>query len=268
MTSTFATSTWDVLGADHHAEPERFDPATLDALPPPARRLLAGALPAGTPLDSVVQLEMTGHIKLVGRWLPFTARQILRAGVGFVWTPVVGGRIIRFVGADACGPDGAHVEFRFHGRIPVMRASGPDTERSAAGRLAAETVAWLPQQITPQASARWEPIDDRHAAVTLEIGARDVRVEVGVDADGRLESIGLRRWKDSARPPVEAPFGGTVHSTFDHHDGVRIAGTGSVGWDWRTPRQRDSEFFRYEITSATFGNSPPADTTNTMRQQP
>lgn len=255
MTLTFATATWVALEADHDAERERFDPDSLDGLPPPAQRLLSSALPTATPLDSVVQLEMTGDIKLAGKWLPFTAQQILRAGVGFVWTPVVGGRVIRFVGADALGPDGARLEFLFHGRIPVVRGSGPDVDRSAAGRLAAETVAWLPQQITPQAGARWEPIDDHRAAVHLDTDERDIRVEVGVDDHGQLQSIGVQRWKDSAKPPVEAPFGGTIHSTFDLPDGVRIAGTGTVGWDWHTPQQADGEFFRYRITAATFGSS-------------
>lgn len=266
MTVAFAASTWEALEADRGVESGPFDPASLDALPLPAQRLLSAALPAGTPLDSVVRLDMTGDIKLAGRWLPFTAQQILRAGVGFVWTPIVGGRIIRFVGADALGPDGARLEFRLHGRIPVARASGPDVERSAAGRLAAETVAWLPQQITPQAGARWEAIDDHRAAVTLDTGERDTRVEVGVDRRGRIDSIGVQRWNNSAKSPAEEPFGGSVHSAFEHRDGVRIAGTGTVGWDWNTPQQGNGEFFRYRITAAAFGHETAAATASQRPQ--
>ena len=102
---------------------------------------------------------MRGEIRLAGRWLPFTAEQLLRASTGFVWAPIVGGRLIRFAGADALGPDGARIEFRLHGRIPIVRGSGADIARSANGRLAAETVAWLPAALTPQAGARWIAVD-------------------------------------------------------------------------------------------------------------
>ena len=109
----FAELTWATLAAEPAAEPLGFDPTTLRGLPSPAQRFLARALPAGVRLSSRVELDMEGEIKLGGRWFGFTAEQILRAGVGFVWAPVVGGRLWRFVGADAlastphsppCGP--------------------------------------------------------------------------------------------------------------------------------------------------------------------
>lgn len=229
-----------------------FDPATLDGLPPPAQRLLKRALPSGVPLSTTVELTMEGEIKLGGRWFPFTADQILRAGVGFVWAPTVGGRVIRFTGADVLGPTGARIEFRLHGRIPVVRGSGPDIERSAAGRLAAETIAWLPQALTPQAGATWTGTDDQHATVTINAGGQPVEVNVAIDGDGQLTWLGLQRWKDSAKPPEFAAFGGTVHSLHPTENGVAIAGSGIVGWEWNTPNQADGQFFRYTITSAHF----------------
>lgn len=257
MTS-FADSLWHGLrkgGGDPDQPEEPFDPATLGELPEPARRFLTTAVPPRTPLSRVVTLEMTGEIKLGGRWLPFTARQILRAGVGFVWAPTVGGRVIRFTGADALGPDGARIDFRFHGRIPVVRSSGPDIQRSASGRLAAETVAWLPQALTPQAGARWEAVDDTRATVIVDAAGTEVPVEIAVDEQGQIQGLGLKRWKDSAKPPGYAPFGGSVDSTYDHPEGVRIARSGTVGWDWQTPAQSKGEFFRYLITSADFGET-------------
>jgi hypothetical protein len=134
--------------------------------------------------------------------MPFTTDQVLQAGVGFVWKPIVGGRVVRFVGADILGPDDARMEFRLQGLIPVAKASGPDTARSAVGRLAAETVAWLPQATTPQAGARWRAVDSERATVTLDVVGGTVDVEVTVDADGRLKGIGLQRWNGSTNPPV------------------------------------------------------------------
>lgn len=255
----FAEATWAALEHREVGERPLFDPGTLASLPDPARRLLSAALPDHTPLHDTVRLAMRGEIKLAGRWLPFTAQQILRAGVGFVWAPVVGGRLVRFVGADALGPDGARIEFRLHGRIPVVRGSGPDIARSATGRLAAETVAWLPHALTPQAGASWTALDHRRATVTLPGPGGPTDVDVAVDDHGVLTALGLQRWKDSAKPPALAPFGGTVDSVFTTPDGVAVAGAGTVGWDWGTPGESDGCFFRYEITTADLGPSPAVE---------
>ena len=181
----------------------------------------------------------------------FRARQILRAGVGFVWSPIVGGRLVRFVGADVLGPTGASMEFRFHDRIPVVRTSGTGTERSAAGRLAAETAAWLPHALAPQSGAVWRPVDDDRATVSIAGPRERVDVDITVDDVGRLVDIELQRWNDSSKPPADVPFGGEVTSAFDV-EGVRIAGQGTVGWNRGSPSQDDDVFFRYTVTSARF----------------
>jgi hypothetical protein len=253
--NSFADAAWAALDQSEAPGSAVFDRGSLIDLPEPAQRLLLNALPDRTPLYDTVRLSMCGEIRLAGRWLPFTARQILRAGMGFVWTPIVGGRLIRFVGADALGPEGARIEFRLHGRIPVVRGSSPDIARSAHGRLAAETVAWLPQALTPQAGASWTAIDHHRATVTLDGPGGPTDVDVTVDERGALTALGLRRWKDSAKPPALAPFGGTVESLFAVADGVAIAGVGTVGWDWGTPGEAAGAFFRYEITDADFGSS-------------
>lgn len=252
VSSGFGAATWAALAHGEAAAP-LFDQVTLDGLPAPAQRFLRRALPDGVPLSPLVFLGMDGEIKLGGRWLGFTADQIVRGGVGFVWAPVVGGRLIRFVGADALGPDGARTEFRFHGRIPVVRAGGDDVRRSASGRLAAETVAWLPQLLTPQAGARWAGVDVERAIVTIDAAGTDVEVEVTVGADGRLRRLGLQRWNDVGKTPGYAPFGGSVDSILTTPSGVRIAGSGTVGWEWGTPEEANGVFFRYRITSAHVG---------------
>ena len=247
--SLTAAATWDVLatGSDDGPVP-RFDPSTVEELPAPAARWLRRAVPEGTPLIRAVELGMEGEIRLGPRWFPFTAEQVLRAGVGFVWRPVVGGRLLRFEGADVLGPGEARMEFRLHGRIPVVRATGEGVARSAAGRLAAETVCWIPQAVTPQAGARWTPIDERRAAVAVDTPDGPIDVEVTVDGDGRQESLVLQRWNESADPPRYAPFGGDADGEFVTDNGVRVVGGGTVGWDRGTAAQAAGEFFRYRIT--------------------
>ncbi len=243
---------WTALSNEPPLEPATFDPAALAGLPPPAQRLLDRALPSGITLSTTVELSMDGEIELGGRWFPFTAEQILRAGAGFVWSPVVGGRFVRFVGADVLTADDARMEFRLHGLIPVVRAAGPDIRHSAQGRLAAESVAWLPQALTPQLGARWTPVDDERAIVTLGAAGADIDVEVVVAGDGRMRRAGLDRWNGSVDPPRLEPFGASVDSTYRASNGVRIAGSGAAGWGFGTDGEADGVFFRYRITEAVF----------------
>jgi hypothetical protein len=237
---------WDSLATPDLQPSAPFDPATLDALPEPAARWLRRALPDETPLVRAVEVAMHGEIR-IGRWMSFTATQILRAGVGFVWQPTVGGRLVRFVGADVLSPDDARMEFRLHGRIPVARSSGPDTALSAAGRLAAETVAWIPQAATPQAGATWRSIDDRRAAVTVNAAGTDVEVVIAVADDGRLQSIHLDRWDNTQKPPAAQPFGGEIIAEHVGSGGVRVAGSGTIGWRHQTPDWPKGQFFRFDL---------------------
>lgn len=250
-----AERAWTALSDESPVEPAAFDPTTLADLPAPARRLLGRALPSGVALSTTVGLSMEGEIRLGSRWFPFTAEQILMAGEGFVWSPVVGGRLARFVGADLLTADDARMEFRLHGLIPVVRAAGSAVRRSAQGRLAAETVAWLPHALTPQLGARWIPVDEECAIVTLDAAGSDIDVEVVVDVDGRIRRAGLDRWNGSADPPRLEPFGASIDSTYTAPNGVGIAGSGTAGWNFGTADEADGVFFRYRITAATF--SPP-----------
>ena len=228
-----------------------FDPETLASVPAPAQRLLARALPLGVTLRRSVELEMAGRIKLRRWWLPFRARQLLEAGRGFVWEPVVGRRLVRFEGADVLSTDFAEMEFRLFGRLPVVSATGPDVARSALGRLAAETVAWLPQAITPQLGAVWTPVDEATSRVRLEVVGEHVDVDVTVAADGRLAAVALDRWgAPEGGVPSWHRFGGSMSGEHITSDGVRIAGRGTVGWGWGSDRWQQGEFFRFDITSA------------------
>lgn len=229
--------------------PPTFDPASSRGLPAPARRLLQRVLPAGTPLAGSVEIDAVGEIKLGSTWWPFRSTQVLRAGAGFVWRPVVRRGPLRVTGADAYEGGVGRMDFRLFGLLPVARAAGPDVDRSAAGRLAAETVAWLPEALAPQSGARWSPIDDRRATVELATPAGPVGVEVTVDDDGRLVSTRMQRWSDRTDPPSAQPFGGPLTDEHVTAEGVRIAGAGAIGWGWATPSWADGEFFRFRVTA-------------------
>src|SRR5690606_38976796 len=76
-----AAADWADLTRPAAATPAR----VAGELPAAAGRWLAHATPAGSPPRSVAELRMEGEIRLGGRWHPFTARQVIAPGRGFVW---------------------------------------------------------------------------------------------------------------------------------------------------------------------------------------
>ena len=80
---------WDKLAAADKTPPERFDRAMVEDLPEAARRYFDYTITPGTPLSSIVMLEMEGKLGLGDKGNPgyrdFRASQILAPPRGFVW---------------------------------------------------------------------------------------------------------------------------------------------------------------------------------------
>ncbi len=247
-----AAAAWSELARHPTAPPQDFDPASLDDLPPPARRLLDRALPRHTPLGTAVHLGMAGRLRVDGQWLPFVGEEILRAGIGYVWHLVRGRRLVRLLGADVLSPSGCRTELRLHGLVPIVRRREEPVSRRAAERLACETVSWLPQALTPQAGAQWHEGDGEHAVVTLSAAGRRVDVEVSVDVDGRLRSVALHRCHAAGVASGADPVGGMVEREFVTDHGITIAGGGTASW-WSGPggrAQAQEQLVHYTVSSA------------------
>lgn len=204
--------------------------------------------PSGQPPTNATEIVMEGEIKL-NRWFPFEARQILHPTDGFVWNATVGRWWLRFRGGDWYWHGRGSLEFKLAGRIPVVRASGSDVDRSAAGRLAIESVVWAPSVLLPGAGAVWRAGGDETATVTRSIGGEDHDVEVTVDHDGLIREVCSLRWGNPDGEYQRVPFGGSVSRTSTFGD-ITLASEGTVGWWWGTDRQAEGEFFRYRILDA------------------
>jgi hypothetical protein len=238
---------WDRLSSGTTA-PTTFDPAQVVDLPEPARRWLTHAIAPGTPLWQTVELTMAGQIRL-GRWRPFTARQVLTPPSGFIWAARARVAGVPVTGYDRFSGATGEMRWRVLGVVPVLSARGPDVSRSAAGRLAGEAV--LVPTVFPRAS--WSPDPDPDTALgvwLLATGEERSRLHVG--ADGRLLDVVMDRWGNPDGAPYgRHPFGVTVEeeSTWA---GVTIPSVLRAGWWAGTDRAADGEFFRARITSARF----------------
>lgn len=175
-----------------------FDPEaeSVAALPTPARRFLTHAIAAGTPLAGSVVLGMEGRIGLQpgAEKQPFEARQVLSFPKGMVWRAVVGEGWQKVAGADAYANGAGEMRWFLWRAIPVASGAGPDVNRSAAGRVAMESVLFLPSALHPERGARWEAVDDRAARVHLTVGDHELSPEIQVAPTGKLLRIEMMRW--------------------------------------------------------------------------
>ena len=223
------------------APPEPFAGPPTTA-PPAVRRYLSAAIAPGTPLAAGARLTMRGSIKL-GRWLPFRARQLLVPGLGSVWAARVAGLVSgsdRYVGGVGA------MEWKLLGAFTVMRASGDDVTRSAAGRVAGESI-WVPTAVAR--AGRIADVGSDGVRVELELDGRPTAVEHRLDPDGLVVASSLQRWGDPDGTGTWAlhPFGVDVTSsrTFS---GVTIPSAGRAGWHHGTDRWEEGVFFRFEIS--------------------
>jgi len=227
---------------------ETFDPAMISGLPEPARRWLSHAIAPGTPLWSSVELTMRGRIKL-GRWRPFTARQVLTPPASYIWAATTRLAGLPVTGYDRLGSGGGEMRWRLLRLIPVLTASGPDITRSACGRLAGE-IALIP---TAFQRAAWSQAECANTAIAKwQFGGDTESAGLRVKRSGRLAEIRVNRWGNPGGAPFgRYPFGVRVENEACF-GGVTIPSVFRAGWWWGTERQPEGEFFRAEITGAVF----------------
>jgi hypothetical protein len=249
MTPSLQREWEELLG--HPATASAFAPEMIADLPELVRRWLSHAITPGTPLWPAVELTMRGQIR-IGLWRPFTARQVLVPGRGFIWAATARVAGLPVTGFDRFTGGSGQMRWRLASVLPVMSGTGADITRSAAGRLAAEGVSLLP---TAFRTASWVPgpePDTVVAAVRVDGTDEGESVQLRIGDDGRLREVLMQRWGTPDRQPAgRYPFGVQVEAerTFD---GVTMAARFRAGWWAGTDRAEAGEFFRAEITGAAF----------------
>jgi hypothetical protein len=82
--------------------------------------------------------------------------------------------------------------WRLLGIIPVMKASGSDITRSAAGRLQGECV-WLPSRLARD-DVHWTAQDSLHPRAEFSVAGFTETVDLSMAEEGRLLNVSLPRW--------------------------------------------------------------------------
>jgi hypothetical protein len=227
-----------------------FDLADFTHVPASAQRYLAHAISPGTPLANAVRLRMHGAIRL-GRWWPFKAEQVIVRGRGMIWRASVKMHGMPIRGSDRLVDGVGAMQWKLWGVLPIVRASGPDITRSAAGRAAAESV-WLPSLFCGDGIA-WSGADDPAVAraVVLLAGAATT-LDLALD-DGHLRSVSLSRWGNPDGGPFrEVAFGAIVDQEASF-GGYTIPARLRVGWHFGTNRfDGEGKFFQVTVDEAVY----------------
>lgn len=213
----------------------RFDPAELDGLPDPVRAYLARALVPGQAIVVAVTVEHRGTFNMgedTDRWVPFVSTQrVTTHPAGFDWDarvrlmPVVGIRV-----RDAYVGGSGILVARLLGAITVMEEPpSEELDRGELMRWVAEA-AWYPTALLPSQGARWDPVDARHARLTLGDGRREETFTVGFGDDGLLETVRAEsrtRVSGGTRTAMvwQGHFGG-----HERRDGMLVPLVGEVAW--------------------------------------
>lgn len=221
-----------------------FSHSDLEGLPGPVASYFRAAVTAGTPLAQSARIRMRGRIR-IGRWVPFTAREVLTPHVGFLWAARAAGIV---AGSDRFVNGHGEMDWKLFGLVRVMQGSGPDVSRSAAERAAAEAV-WIPTSLLPGFGVKWSAEGNDRITARYQIADYPVRVEFSTTGGGLIQSVTFDRWGDPDGTGEFGlhPFGGDfpTHATFN---GVTIPSEGRIGWHYGTDRWSEGEFFRYRIT--------------------
>ncbi|WP_036349405.1 DUF6544 family protein [Microvirga sp. BSC39] len=246
---------WDALAAGAMRPAALFRPDMVAGLPEPARRYFTFAIAPGTPLSTVVELDMVGEIGLGDKerpnYRPMVAREILAPPHGFVWMPRIGSGLGRISGSDACIGDQAWTRFWLLNTVPVARTKAtPDLVRSARARAVAEAL-WAPASLLPANGVTWEPVDGNRARAVFRHEGESFALEFTVAESGRPLSVAMRRWTNANPERVfrYQPFGATVEETgtfAGYTIPTRIDGGNGFGTDAYFP------FFRARVTEARF----------------
>jgi Family of unknown function (DUF6544) len=229
-----------------------FDPATIEGLPEPARRYFGYTIAPGTPLVSVIEIDMAGQLGLGDKADPnygaMRAEQILAPPLGFVW------RVRRGMlsGSDGMTPETSWTKFWLSNLIPIVRVSGnPDHHRSAFGRVVSEGAFWAPATLLPSERVVWSAVDEHTARATVAYGRFTQAIDLRIEADGRPSRVVIQRWSNANADKVfrEQPFGGDL-SDFRLIAGyrlpMRVEGGNLIGADNYFP------FFKAQVESIVF----------------
>jgi hypothetical protein len=168
-----------------------------------------------------------------GRPLEFTAAEEFGVhAVEFEWRAAFGpNRLVRLIVDDRYRDGEGSLTVRVWGLLPVMRSTGPDTNRGEAMRYLAE-LPWVPHAIRSNQQLSWRELEAGAVEVSTLVGGRPASVRLSVDDAGLIRIASAIRPRLAGKTTVETPWVGE-YGDYVELGGIRVPGSAEVRWELR-----------------------------------
>lgn len=174
---------------------KQYNENNLAGLPEPVQRYLRYALSDGQPYISYLRLKHDGlfKTKLENDFMPITGEQYFTLRKpGFVWV----GKTKLFKARDSYINGEGNLSVYLFGFLRIVKYTGHSANQAELLRWLGESV-WMPTNLIPHASLRWEPINNYHAKLILNHGGLEVYYEVAFNDEGQITSMLTERYTDA-----------------------------------------------------------------------
>jgi len=214
----------------------------------PIADYLDQVLPEGGETPCRVRIMQTGEmVRRPGeRPLEFTAIQEYAVqSVEFEWRASFGpNRLVRLSVVDRYRDGEGSLGARVWGLIPVVRSSGPDTDRGEAIRYLAE-LPWVPYAVGSNPELSWRQLADGSVEVSTPVAGRLASVVFSFDDAALVRTASGIRPRLVGKTAVETPFVGSF-ADYVELGGIRVPRSAEVSW---TLPEGPFTYWRGEVAS-------------------
>ncbi|MBB6402404.1 hypothetical protein HNP92_001726 [Methanococcus maripaludis] len=246
-------SIWTIL-EKNASEDIYFDENRLNEnISPLAKKFINNSIKNGTKIPKTAILGIEGKMRTkideTASWNDISSKEILSKN-GFVWKAELKSGPLILKGADYYFENNSEINFALYGLIPVVKESNKDITKSASGRLAIELMVWNPWKVLMDKNTEFKDVDSETFSVSFEIDGEPVTVYLKIDDEGNLKEVYMNRWNKLENDSYEyIPFGGTISDQLEQN-GLKIAKTLNVGWNYGS--REYVQTFYFNVTAADF----------------
>jgi hypothetical protein len=204
--------------------------AQIAHLPEPVRRYFTHAIAPGTVLAQGVAFETQGRIKFgQDEWWPYTAQQLLVPACGFIWAATARKSWWRISGSDSYHAGQGWMRWSMLGWFPVLRTGGAEVTRSAAGRLALESILVPSSLLDP--AVQWEVNSPNTITALLDVQGQTCALGLVLTETGAVAKVRGLRWGPTSSGKYDSLVFGIDVERESSSDGFTIPGVFKAGWE-------------------------------------
>ncbi len=222
-------------------------------LPPVVQRWLERSQIIGKEWIKTVHLHQKGQMRTTpdGAWMPVQAEQYFTTDPpGFVWiADVKMMKILHLSGIDTYYNSKGHMLIKALSLVPVVNASGPETDQGTMLRYLAEMI-WFPSAALNYYIS-WKEIDKKSAKAIMTYGNNTVSGIFYFNSDGDMISFEADRYYDRKEgATLERWY--IENTAYGERAGIRMPVASEVTWKLK---EGDFTWYKLEISAVDYNDN-------------